>query len=242
MPIKINGTDIDGNKLEFRMCTFTPFLMEGDPILIDQTQTNLKSLKFSSNHITPQKTTLNHITPHKTTSNHITPHKTTSNRMRPHNSKVVVLTDVPPGSPTNITQIHDVVNTVGPVPMTSGYGPDTFPHSAAHVLNTNNNPSSSEGEQINKIYASVAPPIVKYLTFNMSHPTSGGGKNHKYSEHTQSTSGVKINNSKPKIKDTEYVLIISGVSKCTDSSFSNALKKPLFTSECPEHCSEGRRA
>ena len=50
--------------------------------------------------------------------------------------------------------------------MTFGHGPDTFPHSAAHVLNINNVPSISEGEQINEIYVSVAPPIVKYLTFN----------------------------------------------------------------------------
>ena len=116
--------------------------------------------------------------------------------------------------------------------MTFGYGPNdpnTFPHSAAHVPNTNHSPSSIEGEQINEIYASVAPPLVKHLTFNMNHPTSGGDRNHKYSEHTQSTSGVKINNPKPKIKDTEYVQNISGVTNYTNPSTNNGTKNPLFT-------------
>ena len=113
--------------------------------------------------------------------------------------------------------------------MTFGHGPNTFPHSAAHVLNTNNDPSLLEGEQINEIYASVAPPLVKHLTFNMNHPTSGGDQNHKYSKHAQSTSGVKINNPKPKIKDIEYVQIISGVTNYTNSSINNAHKNPFFT-------------
>ena len=113
--------------------------------------------------------------------------------------------------------------------MTFGYGPNTFPHSAAHVLNTNQSPLSIEGEPINEIYASVAPPIVKYLTFNMNHPTSGGDQNHKYSERTQSISGVKINNLEPKIKDTEYVKITSGAAKYTNSSINNASKNPLNT-------------
>ena len=113
--------------------------------------------------------------------------------------------------------------------MTFGYSPNTFPHSAAHVLNTNNDPSSSEGEQINEIYASVAPPIVKYLTFNMNHPTSGGDQNHKYSEHIQNTSGVKINDPKPKLKDAEQVQITSGVTNYTNSSINNASKNPFNT-------------
>ena len=76
------------------------------------------------------------------------------------------------------------------------------------MLNTNNDPSLSEGEQINEIYASVAPPIVRHLTFNMNHPMSGGDRNHKYVEHTQSTSGV-----------TNH----------TNSSINNALKNPVNT-------------
>ena len=93
----------------------------------------------------------------------------------------------------------------------------------------NNDPSSSEGEQINEIYASVAPPIVKCLTFNMNHPTTGGDRNHKYLEHTQSTSVVKVNDPKPKDKDTECVQIISGVTKYTNSSINNDTKNPFFT-------------
>ena len=78
------------------------------------------------------------------------------------------------------------------------------------MLNTNNSPSNIEGEQsINKIKTSVAKYILKYLTLNMNHSTAGGDRNHKYSEHTQSTSGVKINDPKPKSKDTECVQISS---------------------------------
>ena len=73
MPIKINKLEINDMKVRF--------LMEGDPILIDQTQTNLKSFKFTSDYVKPHKTTSNHIKSHKTTSNHITPHKTTSNHI-----------------------------------------------------------------------------------------------------------------------------------------------------------------
>ena len=113
--------------------------------------------------------------------------------------------------------------------MTFGHDPNTFPHSAAHVLNTNNVPSTSEGEQIIEIYASVAPPLVKHLTFNMNHPTSGGDQNYKYSEYGQITSGVKINDPKPKIKNTEYVQIVSGVTNYTNSSINNASKNPFNT-------------
>ena len=189
-------------------CICIPFVTEGEPISIDQTQINIK--------------------PYKTTLNHITPHKTTQNPVKSCRGKVGVLTDRPPGTPSSTAQIQNVVNTVGPVPMTFGYGPNTFPHSAAHVLNTNNVPSTSEGEQINEIHASVAP-LVKHLTFNMNHPTSGGDQNHKYSEHTQNTSGVKINNPKPKIKDNEYVQITSGVTTYNNSSINNVLKKPFDT-------------
>ena len=64
----------------------------------------------------------------------------------------------------------------------------------------------------------------------MNHPVSGGDQNHKYSEHTQSTSGVKINDPKPKNKETEYVQNISGVTKYPGSSSENDTKNPLFTS------------
>ena len=63
-----------------------------------------------------------------------------------------------PGSPPFTAPTQDEVNTVGPVPMTSGYGPNTFPHSAAHVLNTNNIPSPSEGDLHNSIHTSAAMP------------------------------------------------------------------------------------
>ena len=64
-------------------------------------------------------------------------------------SKVGVLTDRPPGTPSPIAQNQVGVNTVGPAPMTFGYGPDTFPHSAAHVLYNNLSPLLSEGAQNN---------------------------------------------------------------------------------------------
>ena len=76
--------------------------------------------------------------------------------MRPCLRKVGVLTDRPPGTPSTTAQTQDGVNTVGPVPMTFGYGPNTFPHSAAHVLNTNHSPSRSEGEPNKSTYASAA--------------------------------------------------------------------------------------
>ena len=203
IPIKITGTDNEGNDLELS------FHIGGDPMLADQTQIN------------PNKP--------KNTQNHLKPPKTTQNNPKQPLSKVGVLTDQPPGTPSSTAQIQNVVNTVGPVPMTFGYGPNTFPHSAAHVLNTNHSPSNIEGEQINEIYASVAPPLVKHLIFKMNHPTSGGDRNHKYSEHTQNTSGVKINDLKLKNNDTEYVQIISGVTNNTNSSFNNARKNPFNT-------------
>ena len=56
------------------------------------------------------------------------------------------------------------------------------------------------------MYASVAQNIVKYLSLNMNHPIAGGDqKNHKYSEHTQSTSVVKINDTKHDNKATANV-------------------------------------
>ena len=66
IPIKITGTDINGNKLEINI-TSNPFLKEGDPISINQTQINLKPHKVTSSHIEPRKTTSNHIKPHKAT-------------------------------------------------------------------------------------------------------------------------------------------------------------------------------
>ena len=66
IPIKNNGTDVNGNDLEFKKRTFMPFSMEGDPILMEQTQIKLKSFKFTSNHAKPHKTTSNHIKPPKT--------------------------------------------------------------------------------------------------------------------------------------------------------------------------------
>ena len=62
----------------------------------------------------------------------------------------------PPSTPSNIAQNQGGVNTVGPVPMISGHGPNTFPHSAAHVLNTNYSPSRIEGEPTNRINTSAA--------------------------------------------------------------------------------------
>ena len=140
IPIKVIGTDIEGNDLELS------FRMEGDPIFTDQTQINIKPHKTVQSNVKPHKTTSNHIKPHKTTQNNITPHKTTQNHIKPHKGKVVVLTDVPPGPLSIIAQTQDGVNTVGPVPMIFGYGPNTFPHSAAHVPNTNLSPSRSEGD------------------------------------------------------------------------------------------------
>ena len=137
IPTKIIGTDIEGNILELS------FHIGGDPMLTNRTQINP---------IKP-KTTQNHVKPPKTTQNHITPHKTTQNPVKPHPSKVGVLTDRPPGTPSTIAQDQDVVNTVGPVPMTFGYGPNTFPHSAAHVLNNNHSPSICEGDQNHNLKA-----------------------------------------------------------------------------------------
>ena len=145
IPIKIIGTDINGNKLELNVMT-TPFLTEGDPILIDQTQIN----------INPHKSTQIHPNPHKSTQIHINPPKSTQININKHPGKVGVLTDRPSGTPFNIAPNQGGVNTVGPAPMTFGYGPNTFPHSAAHVLNTNHSPSSFEGEPINTIYTSAA--------------------------------------------------------------------------------------
>ena len=79
--------------------------------------------------------------------------------MSPCTGTVGVLTDRPPGNPPRTIQTQDAANTVDPVPMTFGREPNTFQHSAAHVLSTNNNPSSSEGVTMYEIYASAARHI-----------------------------------------------------------------------------------
>ena len=145
--------------------------MEGDPILINQTQINIKS------------------------------HKTTSSHIKPHPVKVVVLTDVPPGSPSIIAQIQDGVNTVGPVPMTFGHGPNTFPHSAAHVLNTNYSPSNIEGNTINKIYTSAA---------NHNSPSSIEGVT-KHID-TSNFSGIKMTTFTQSSFQNKYIAIFAWLS------------------------------
>ena len=97
--------------------------------------------------------------------------------------KVGVLTDRPPGTPSPITQDQDVVNTVGPVPMTFGYGPNTFPHSAAHVLDANKSPSRSEGEPIKTTYASAA---------NHNLPSLCGGDSNNYMSRITHFSGSNL--------------------------------------------------
>ena len=84
----------------------------------------------------------------------------------------------PPGTPSPIARDQDGVNTVGPVPMTFGYGPNTFPHSAAHVLNTNLSPSRSEGEPINKMHTSAA---------NHNSPSTSEGVTKSYHSMAKST-------------------------------------------------------
>ena len=60
--------------------------------------------------------------------------------------------------------------------MTFGREPNTFPQSAAHVLNAE--PSDSEGDQLmNEMYASAAHYIKLYMTKASNHPTSDGDSN-----------------------------------------------------------------
>ena len=116
-PIKLTGKDIEGNDLELN------FHSEDEPISIKQIQLNLNKRNETSISVTPRKP------PYRSVRLRKSPYSPVIPRLR----NVGVLTDRPPGTPSNIAQIQDVVNTVGPVPMTFGYGPNTFPHSAAHV-------------------------------------------------------------------------------------------------------------
>ena len=59
--------------------------------------------------------------------------------------------------------------------MTFGYGPNTFPHSAAYVPNTNHSPSRSEGEPIKTNHTSAAK--------HKSLPASEGDPNINLSAH-----------------------------------------------------------
>ena len=52
--------------------------------------------------------------------------------------------------------------------MTFGYGPSSFPHSAAHVLNTTQSPSSIEGEQINKSSTFTGSTLSELLISNFN--------------------------------------------------------------------------
>ena len=154
-PIKITGKDIDRNKSEFNNIA-KRFHMEGEPMLVDQTQINLAKRHLTSkaiNHRTSPSDTAHH---RKTPSNTIKPRQTQYIPVKPRVRNVSVLTDRPPGTPLYNAQDQDVVNTVGPVPMTYGHGPNTFPYSAAQVLNINNELSDPKGVTINEIYTSAA--------------------------------------------------------------------------------------
>ena len=74
---------------------------------------------------------------------------------------------MPPGFPSPIAQDQDGVDTVGPVPMTFGYGPNAFPHSAAHVLNNNPSPSNLEGNQNNNLKNMTKTSHFTGSTFNV---------------------------------------------------------------------------
>ena len=66
----------------------------------------------------------------------------------------------------------------------------------------------------------------------MNHPTAGRDQNHKHSEHTQSTSGVKVNDPKSKNKDTESVQNISGVQNNDSDAHKSVSQIPFFTLVC----------
>ena len=90
--------------------------------------------------------------------------------------------------------------------MTFGYGPNTFSHSAAHVLNSNHSPSRSEGEPNNKIQTSAAnyksPSIVEGAQNNVS----------INSYFTGSTFNVVPNSNKDDTKILLFTLVCSLVS------------------------------
>ena len=94
----------------------------------------------------------------------IHPNLSISTQIRPNPTagKLDVKTDRPPGNPYHKTHIRDVVNTVGPVPVTFWREPNTFSYSVAHVLN---DPTKSEGVQlINEMYVFAARHVELYMT------------------------------------------------------------------------------
>ena len=163
VPIKITGTDINWNKLE--LISFNVrFLKEEEPISINQTQTNVNKCKSPSHIVAHRKSPLNIVNPRKSSYTPVNHHKSPYIPVNSRPGNVGVLTGRPPGNFPSNAQDQDVVNTVGPVPMTFGREPNTFPYSAVHVLNTNHNHSTFEGVSIPEIYASAGCHIESYMT------------------------------------------------------------------------------
>ena len=189
--------------------------MEGDPVKIDRTHINsnerevtsisVNSRTFPCISVNFRKSPYVSVNPRKLPYLSVYPRKSPYIPVNPRNGTVGVLTDRPPGTPSPIVLTQDDVNTVGPVPMTFGYGPNTFPHSAAYVLNTNHSPSRSEGEPINKIYTSAA--MSQNLSGVPKYFKSSNTNESKTSHFTGSTFNVVPNFNKDVSKIPSFTII-----------------------------------
>ena len=122
------------------------FLKEGEPISNKLTQINPSKRNLTSIPVNSRTSTSKSVNPVTI----VNSRKSLSIPVNPHRSTVGVLMDRSPSNPSYTAQVQDIVNTVGPVPMAFGREPNTFPQSAAHVLNINHIPSASEGVTIYK--------------------------------------------------------------------------------------------
>ena len=119
--------------------------------------------------------------------------------------------------------------------MTLGYGPDTFPHSAAHILNTNHSPSTFEGEPINKNNTSAA---------NHNEPSAyeGDSKHFKLYNSMVKTTCLTSSDlwelSNPNKDDTKISLLIgSTLSELPLPNF-NGIKNAHFSQISPNNITE----
>ena len=115
--------------------------------------------------------------------------------------------------------------------MTFGHGPNTFPQSAAHVLNTNNNPSTSKGVINKEIYTSAANYLNTYIQLftgaqkDESEITHFSGSNLTLNPERE----VSFKNSNDSM--SKFCCFIGSRLSVMPSKNKDVLKNPSFTNE-----------
>ena len=94
-PIKITGTDINGNTLEINIAA-KPFLTEGESLTLDQTQINLNKREVTSISVNSRTSPDISVNFRKFPCISVNPRKSQYIPVNPRNGNVGVLTDRPP--------------------------------------------------------------------------------------------------------------------------------------------------